>query len=100
MYAEKRASKRTKHIEVTVSRENGLGGVHGLRAVWIGKSRPSLVGTLLSWFPAVATSPSVLSRFSGLIVYGLVHSLGNDILVDQKTFCSFVSFPASVSLGG
>lgn len=35
-----------------------------------------------------------------LIVCGLVHSLGNVILVDQKMFCSFVSFPASVSLGG
>lgn len=76
---QKKASKRTKHIEATVSRENDLGGVHGLGVVWIGKPRPSLVGTLLSWFPAVATNPSVLSRFSGLIVCDLVHSLGNGI---------------------
>lgn len=95
----KRASKRTKHREATVSMENGLESVHGLGAVWIGRPRSSHVGALLPWFPAVATSPSVLSQFSELIVCGLIHSLGNGILIDQM-FCSFVSFPASVSLGG
>lgn len=72
--------------------ENGLEGVHGLGAVWIGRPRSSHVGALLPWFPAVATSPSVLSQFSELIVCDLVHSLGNGILVDQ------ISAPLSVFL--